>query len=122
MVIIIDYYCLIFMKYNCCLSYILYDFIGTSQSGSGSIVGSNISSCESLSTLLSRDLRFQKTKSNSHKMVFSLSDNNFQESVGTISPTISTTPLTLNSYIQSSCEQNITNRLRHRPYLETCFS
>ena len=97
--------------------------LGTSQSGGGSTIGSNISSCESLTTLLSRDLLLQKTRPNNNQLVFNLSDNNFQQSIGaSTTPITSATPLTLNSYIQSSCEQNLSNRLRHQPYLETCFS
>jgi hypothetical protein len=105
-------------------------FIGTSQSGGGSPIGSHISSCESLTSLLSKNLMLQKTRQNNHNrmMVFNLSDNNLQQSLdggamSSTSPIVpSTTPLTLNSYIQSSCEQHLANRMRYHPYLETCFS
>ena len=83
--------------------------LGTSQSGGGSPIGSNISSCESLTSLLSKNLLLQKTRHSNRMMVFNLSDNNLQQSIGggtsSISPINPITPLTLNSYIQNSCEQ-----------------
>ena len=100
----------------------IYFYSGTSQSGGGSGVGSNISSCESLTSLLTRDLLLQKARPNNSTLVHNLSDNNFQHTFGAASPIIPPTTLTLNSFIQSSCEQHIANRLRYQPYLETCFS
>ena len=105
---------------------IIFHESGTSQSGGGSPIGSNISSCESLTSLLSKNLMLHKTRQSNRMMVFNMSDNNLQQSVGnggsSLSPITPATPLTLNSYIQNSCEQHLANRMRHQPYLETCFS